>query len=47
MNQTKIKELVKARYEYFVSVGFTHAVAMKMAKENFPNGTYFATPFDK
>lgn len=47
MNQIKLKELVKARYEYFVSMGFIPVVAMKMAEENFPNGTYFATPFDK
>lgn len=47
MNNLELKELVKARYEYFVSVGFIPAVAIKMAEENFPDGIYFATPFDK
>ena len=47
MNQKTLKELVKARYEYFVSVGFLPVVAMKMAEENFPDGIYFATPVDK
>ena len=47
MNQKELKELVKARYEYFLSVGFIPVVAMKMAEENFPNGIYFATPVDK
>ena len=47
MNNIELKELVRARYEYFVSVGFAPIVAIKMAKENFPDGIYFATPFDK
>ena len=47
MDQLKLKELVKARYEYFVSTGMLPVVAMKLAEENFPNGLYFATPVDK
>lgn len=47
MNNIELKELVRARYEYFVSVGFAPIIAIKMAKENFPDGIYFATPFDK
>ena len=47
MNDKKIKELVKARYEYFISVGFAPAVATMMAEDNFPDGIYFATPVDK
>lgn len=47
MNQKTLKELVKARYEYFISVGFRPVTAMKMAEENFPDGIYFVTPVDK
>lgn len=47
MYNKELKELVKARYNYFLSMGFIPVVAMKMAEENFPDGVYFATPVDK
>ena len=46
MNNKKLKELVKARYNYFVDCGFLPVTAMKIAEENFPNGNYFVTPVD-